>query len=193
MVALGTTISFVGWQFRSDLRSGYYERAYPTLESGGRDGTSFSESVLRTCIAFLSAAFGRSFGEADTADLLMRLRMLVTEDAAWRPQLTWFARRLDTLSKRKGSSTFVDLNRGDQEAIVRELMLPAFESRLSKAAAFFSETERQWRLMRASTAPRLMRIYRWSGVPWRARDYVSWPGIPGDPRDYTKPGNPRRC
>lgn len=180
-------------QVRPIAQRAYRERAYPRMPDAYADDSAFDEEILDGAVQFMSIIAGHEFSKVDTFEIRGRLQMLVTGNAAWRPLLTWLHGYLNRLCEDRNSTGFNSATREAKLEAVDVLMERPMDSRISKAFALVSTDESLRRLAIRRTVPRLFRLYRTSGVPWRRRGYASWPGVPGDVTEYTRPGSIRTC
>jgi hypothetical protein len=178
-----------GWTEKRAIKGLISERMYPSLHHGTHDETPFDERTANTLLDFIGILFDHHLTDLDKQDLQSRISLLVTDDAAWRPKLHWFADYLDNHAKARGMKSFVDARLGTKRDIVSDIAKLQIDTERSRLLNLVSESERQLHFMRGWTIHYLATIYRNSGAPWRNRGYTSWPGVPGDMLEYTQPGN----
>lgn len=157
------------------------------------DESAFNQEVLEGAVKFVSIIAGHEFSNVDVSELRSRLQLLVTGNAAWRPLLTWLHGFLNRNCKDRCRTEFNAAPREAQIETVELLRERPLDSPQSKVLAVLSTDESLRRLAIRKTVPKLFRLYRTSGVPWRRRGYASWPGVPGDVTEYTRPGSDRTC
>lgn len=185
-LALGGTLSYP--QLKRERRKSLFARHV----KGAYDASPFDTEVITTISLFVGALFGHHLSQDNLLDIVNRVNFSVVEDNGWRDEFSWLSSRLDSMAAQHGATNFRTSSTSQWEEIVTKIMekIPPRESRI---LALFSEQERKRRRMMKSTIPQLVRIYKFSGVPWRYRGYKSWPGVPGDMLEYTKPGPTYKC
>lgn len=158
----------------------------PKHTPGATDQSRFDQDTVATLVSFLGVLYGHRLTELDKRELGERIEFMVSEDAGWRPELTWLAAFLNKHSRIEGFELFRAAESGSQHKIL-ELLFQPVNTNTSRLRAIFSAEERERRRVHGSTLGRLTELYRTSGVPWRNRGYASWPGVPGDLVEYTQP------
>lgn len=161
--------------------------------AGPPDDSPFDVDVLETLISFLAAFFDTEFADVDVVDLSQRLSYAVRHDGGWREPYASLASLLDAETARDGAGRFADADRARQREAYRRLVEVDYGHRGLRVRTFFDSEVGIAGHARQTTIPHLLRLYRYSGVPWRRRGYSSWPGVAGDPRAYTRPLGPNQC
>ncbi len=160
---------------------------------GTQDNSAFDPEVISTLTVFIGTYFAAKMDESDHNDIKQRLEYATSYDNNWRKEYTWLANYLKDLSLDKFDADYKTLSDKQRSTILESMVSHSVWGRKSQIRAIISSEERERRLAYKSTIPHLIKIYRFSGVPWKNRGYTSWPGIPGDTFDYTTPGPSPQC
>jgi hypothetical protein len=145
-------------------------------------------STLDTVITFIGALFGRALSDTDSAELRERLAETLSQQPGRAQDYSVLAQQLDRLARDAGAAGFIMANTAQRGGIVDQIMHIDPGATWSRILAHLSPGRRQYYRMRSTTVPDLVWLYRYSGVPWRARGYDRWPGIPGDWHEYLTAG-----
>ena len=158
----------------------------------GATGTA-DQDVVETVTAFLASYFGVELSDEDVADLDDRLRFAMESDGGWAKEYRWMSGYLDDAAEDAEVDRFLLAGVSMREEIVRVAVAGELSWRAQRLRALFRTDGRELLRMRRSTIPHLVRLYRFSGVPWRQRGYSSWPGRPDEQLAYTRAIEGRAC
>jgi len=142
---------------------------------------------IATIVSFLGAYHGIELSAVDTRDLSERLIFAAENDGAWGLEFYWMADLLDEISAGLESRPFADASLAARVRVIKVAVSADESWRSQRIRAFLHPEGSELLRMRKVTLPFLLRLYRYSGVPWRQRGYSSWPGVPDDRLAYTRP------
>ena len=188
LAAVGSAVGAVIWLKPMLRRSRSHQVSIADLSAPAATLTRDMEDTLDTIIAFIGALFGRPLSDTDDAELRERLAETLSQDPGRAQDYTALAQLLDRLARDAGAAGFVTANSSQRSGIVDQIMRIDPGATWSRILAHLSSGRRQYYRIRSTTVPDLVWLYRYSGVPWRARGYERWPGIPGDWHEYLTTG-----
>jgi len=162
-------------------------------QSSSTGASEFNDTIVVTITSFLGAVFGIAMTEDDRADLQGRLRYALTHDDSWLDEYGWLAAHVNDAARALGANSFAEASVAVQTQVVESAFAMDLDRRGQRMRAFFRPDGRKLLRMRRSTLQHLVRLYRYSGVPWRHRGYSSWPGVAADQLAYTRDPGIGKC
>ena len=188
LAAVGGAVGAVIW-LKPMLRRGRSQQiSIADLNAPAVTLTRDMEATLDTVVTFIGALFGHTLSDTDSAELRERLTETLAQEPGRAQDYAVLAHELDHLARATGAGGFVMANSAQRSSIVDEIMHIDPGTPWSRILAHLTPGRRQYYRMRSTTVPDLVWLYRYSGVPWRARGYERWPGIPGDWHEYLTAG-----
>jgi len=188
LAAVGSAVGAVIWLKPMLRRSRSQQVSIADLSAPAATITRDMGSTLDTVITFIGALFGRALSDTDSAELRERLAETLSQQPGRAQDYSVLAQQLDRLARDAGAAGFIMANTAQRGGIVDQIMHIDPGATWSRILAHLSPGRRQYYRMRSTTVPDLVWLYRYSGVPWRARGYDRWPGIPGDWHEYLTAG-----
>ena len=188
LAAVGSAVGAAIW-LKPMLRRGRSQQvSIADLNAPAVTLTRDMEGTLDTVITFIGALFGRALSETDRTELRERLTETLSQDPGRTQDYTALAQLIDRLARDAGAAGFVMANSAQRSSIVDQIMRIDPGTLRSRLLAHLTPGRRQYYRIRSTTVPDLVWLYRYSGVPWRARGYERWPGVPGDWHEYLTAG-----
>jgi hypothetical protein len=186
--AVGSAIGAAIWLKPMLRRSRSQQVSIADLNAPAATLTRDMEGTLDTVITFIGALFGRVLSDTDRTELRERLAETLSQEPGRAQDYTVLAQQLDRLARDAGAAGFVKANTAQRGSIVDQIMHIDPGTMWSRILAHLTPGRGRYYRIRSTTVPDLVWLYRYSGVPWRARGYERWPGIPGDWHEYLTPG-----
>ena len=183
LAAVGSAVGAVIWLKPMLRRSRSQQVSIADLSAPAATITRDMGSTLDTVITFIGA-----LSDTDSAELRERLAETLSQQPGRAQDYSVLAQQLDRLARDAGAAGFIMANTAQRGGIVDQIMHIDPGATWSRILAHLSPGRRQYYRMRSTTVPDLVWLYRYSGVPWRARGYDRWPGIPGDWHEYLTAG-----